>query len=1330
VPGTPPPIVGIGASAGGLEAMTQFLEALPPDTGLGFVLVQHLDPTQESVLGKLLAKATAMPVEEAREAVRVEPDHVYVIPANAELSFSGGLLHVSRRKTPAALHRPIDDFFRSLAEALGSQAIGMILSGTASDGTAGLMAIKLEGGITLAQEPESARFDGMPRSAISAGCVDFVVPPAGLAGEVARIARHPFVRGLHPPDAGPPIPAREEEWARLFRLLHIACGVDFSFYKRSTLKRRLARRMALLKIQRLGAYLKLAEGSREELEALAQELLINVTGFFRDAEVFGALREKMLPQILAGKTAGEPLRIWVAGCSDGKEVYSIAICVLENLGDQAATTVVQIFGTDVNEAAIEIARAGSYPEQACTEVSEERLRRFFTRVNGNYEINPSVREMCLFARHDVTRDPPFSKIDLISCRNVLIYFEPVLQRRVLSAFHYALNRNGMLLLGKTEGLGPYNELFLVADRKHRFFLKNPSVTVLHEMAQSTGEAVAPFPRRGKASPPSLDLEKEADRIVWERYGHAAVVVSGNLEILVVRGDTSPYLRLASGKTSFQLLRMLRDELALGVRAAAQQAAETGQLVRHDGVHVRHNEQIRTVNVEVRPLPVFAGQERCYLILFEDAGLQPVRPARRPGPRSAGQELATLQSELDRKREYLQAIIRDHESTNLELTMANEEALSSMEELQSTNEELQTAKEELQSSNEELITLNDQLQHRNDELGRRSDELNNLMRGSDIPILILDREARIRLFTPPAEHAFGLLPTDVGRPIAKLRLGVHLPDLPNLIGRVLDTAGEERREVQSETGRWYLLAVRPFLTGDKKVEGALLAFFDIHEQKQAQESLRKQRNFVSAILDAATDLLVVVVDREGRVTHFNRACQRMTGYSLAEVQGRQVWEFLLLPEEAPAVRAVFRELREGIPNQFSNHWVAKDGRRLFISWSNSVAKDDGSVEFIIGTGVDHTERERARLKAQDSESMVSALAGASAQAILTLDPGGRIVMANPAASQMFGYPLAELVGLSLENLLPERCRAPFAAHLTEWFSRPQSGPMGVDLELSGLRKGGTEFPVEVSMSPVHVKDGMLAAAFVSDVSERQRMERTLQEYQEQLQRLAAGLLTAQENANRKLARDLHDVFSQEMAAVAMEISSLKQAATEAAPRPGAALRERLDDVARRIGRLADELHLTSRELHPAILEELGLEPALRNECELFRQRAAIPISLTAENVPRSLPPDAALCLYRVAQESLRNIAKHSPQARSVQVSLAGSRRGVTLRITDEGNGFDLKSALRKGGLGLISMEERVRLVKGRLTIQSRPGDGTTVKVFIPLDRMEQNDAHEDPDSGRS
>ena len=1312
--------MGVGASAGGLEAFTELLTALPLDTGMAFVLIQHLEAEHESMLTELLSKVTEMPVTEVRQSTRVEPNHVYVIRANADLSLADGMLRTSSRKAPAGHHLPIDHFFRTLAEANGHRAIGVVLSGTASDGTQGLKAIRAAGGITFAQEPKSAKFDGMPKSALLAGCVDFVLPPERIARELTQIARHPPA-GLPDPDSDARLaPAWDEDWLRLFKLLREASGVDFTFYKKSTISRRIARRMALKKIDQLSEYVKHLQGNREELDDLYRDLLIHVTSFFRDPEVFHALRKKILPQILARKPPGDPIRIWVPGCSTGEEAYSIAICLFEMLKDQAATTAIQLFASDISEQAIDQARAGVYPKDALKKLSRERVRRFFTAVNADYQIKPGIRELCIFARHDLARDPPFSRMDLISCRNVLIYLEPVLQKRILASFRYALRDGGFLLLGKSETLGGFPDL-KAADRKNKFFTK-VAPTPAWEAGPVPFEKPAHPEKRRIEEVPGFDLEKEADRIIWERSRHAGLVVNNDLQILHFRGDTSPYLRPVPGKATFQLLRMLREELVIELRGAINKARKTGASVKKEAIRVKRNGDVHAVNLEVRPLPARRPGDRYFLILFEDATSSGGHPARHPAERrmkpaggllqeSHDRELGEVKDDLTRTRDYLQAVIQEHETTNEELKAANEEAQSSMEELHSTNEELETAKEELQSTNEELVTLNEQLQKRNTELALLSDELSNVLNDVEIPIVILGGDRRIRRYTPPAEKLLRLLPGDVGRPVGHIRMGVHFPDLDEAISGVVRGLGDVWREVQAEDGRWYSVRIHPFLTAERKIDGVLMAFVDVDELRRSRETFQREQKLITAILDAARDLLVVVLDREGRILQFNSAAQKLTGYSLEEAKGKTLWDFLPGPEERAQVKSGIEEALKGGEPRGETHWITKQGQRRLVAWSNTVAvKDSGTVEYVIRTGVDVTDREEAQEQVRISDAAVSTLLETVPDAVLAQNTDGGIVFVNAAAEAMFGYKRKALIGRPLTMLLPERFRQQHESHTAGYFLNPRMRPMGAGLDIFALRRDGSEFPVEIGLSYFKTNAGLLSVSFVSDITGRKRSEETLLQYQKELQALTARLLGLQEAGNKELARELHDDLSQKLAALGMEVSTL----LPPFPNPAESLSERVLALSSRINVLATDVHALSRRLHPAILDELGLEAALKEECAAFSAQAAIPCEVESRSVPASLPEDISLCLYRVVQESLRNIAKHADAAK-VRVVLRGNKDGVTLRVEDTGDGFDLNEVRGKGGLGLISMEERARLIDGRFTIQSQRGKGTTVEVFVPLGR---------------
>ena len=730
------PIVGIGASAGGLEAVSELLAALPSKSGVAFILVQHLDPDHESLLTELLAKRTAMPVTQAEEGVVIEPDHVYVIPPNATLTVSDQRLRLVARPSVPARHMPADALLKSLAADRGDASIGVILSGGDSDGALGIEAIKHEGGITFAQEPAHARFPSMPRSAIETGCVDFVLRPREIARELVRLVHHPYLRAVSRPvpqaqseESGEIVGAGEEEQLRrVFRRLRAAHGADFTHYKRSTLRRRMARRMALQKIDDAAEYVALIERDPTEAATLYQDFLIRVTGFFRDPDSYDGLRQRVLPSLCEGRSAKNPIRIWVPGCATGEEVYSIAMTLVEYLGERHMPEAIQVFGTDLSETAIEKARAAVYLDNITQEVSSERLARFFVKQDDHYRIAKSIRDLCIFARQDVTRDPPFSRLDLVSCRNLLIYLDGSAQRRVMQIFHYALHPQGFLMLGPSESVGQASDLFELTDKHLRIYTRRtmpPGAVV--DLGRGQGTAYSR--RREGTEDTGTDLEadsaqREADRLLLVRFAPASLLVDEALNILQFRGETGPYLEHASGPPSLNLHRVARPELLVEITPAIQEARESGAEVRREGLCI---DERRDIAIAVIPLKRLSA-ERCFLILFEDGMRPPSGRRAQPSVVSALPEsekdrrLVQSEREVASIRDYLHATMEEHEAVKEELKSAHEEVLSANEEFQSTNEELETSKEELQSANEELTTTNDELRNRNRELAVLNSEL--------------------------------------------------------------------------------------------------------------------------------------------------------------------------------------------------------------------------------------------------------------------------------------------------------------------------------------------------------------------------------------------------------------------------------------------------------------------------------------------------------------------------------------------------------------------------------------------------------------------------------
>ncbi len=893
------PVVGVGASAGGLEAMEQLLQHLPSDPGVAVVFVQHLSPEHASSLSDILPRSTKMPVREAEDGMRVERDHVYIIPPNRDLAVMHGTLHLMARPEARARHMPINYLFRSLARDQQSRAIGVVLSGTGSDGSEGLRAIKAEGGVTLAQDEDSARYAGMPRAAAATGQVDLVLPPDDLGRELARIAHHPHVSR---PPAG-----REEESSlgapealqKIFILLRQVTDVDFSQYKQSTVERRISRRMVLHRLESPQQYLKLLQRTPREVHALFDDMLISVTSFFREPEAFEALKKQVFPKIVEEKGPDAPIRIWVPACSTGEEPYSIAIALLEYLAEYELHLPVQIFATDISEGSIEKARRGQYSENIAGDMSAERLRRHFVHAGDGYQVSKTVRDLCVFARQNVTKDPPFSNIDLISCRNLLIYLGRALQQRVLPTFHYALRPSGFLLLGQSETIGGFADLFSLIDREHKIYVRKGTASRLppelgppSTAAQSRPEA-KPRPMR----PSAEGAERQADRLLLERYAPPGVIIDSDMQILHFRGQTGRFLEPSPGAASLNLLRMARPGLALDLQSVIHEARKSRAPAQKEGLSVQIDGGSVTVNVRVYPLG--NTDDARFLVLFEevpppahDEGKAPRSKAAEDDEERAGtgndeSEADRLRRELQQTKATMQSMLEDHETTNEELRAANEEIQSANEELQSTNEELETAKEELQSTNEELSTLNAELENQNAEANRAIDDFNNLHRAVDIPVILLDKELRIRRFTPPAERQLGLQPSDQGRRIGQLRLGLRLDDLESKISQVLQSLNTFRDEVRSEQDRWYSMQIRPFRTQDDRITGAVLTLVDVTDIRRAEHA-NYARVLAEGIVDAVREPLLVL-DEQLCVVTANRAFYRTFQTSAGKTEGCVVYE---------------------------------------------------------------------------------------------------------------------------------------------------------------------------------------------------------------------------------------------------------------------------------------------------------------------------------------------------------------------------------------------------------------------------------------------------------
>ena len=907
------PIVAIGASAGGLEAFEQFFRAMPAESSMGFVLVSHLDPDHASLLCEILQRSTGMPVVEVTDQTRVMPNRVHVLPPNRDMAIFHGVLQLTVPEQPRGQRMPIDSFLRSLAEDQGENAIGILLSGTGTDGTLGLRAILGAGGVTLVQEPASAKYDGMPVSAIQAGYASRVLPPDKMPAALSSLN----LPSMEP--ATEPVATAGGGMSRILMLLRSATGNDFSQYKKSTIGRRIERRMAQHELSDLNVYARYLKEHPNEVQLLFKELLINVTSFFRDPEAFAILKQEILPQLFADKPEGYIFRAWVSGCASGEEAYSIAILLREFMDDlsekQQREFKVQLYATDLDDDAIALARAGLYPPNIAADVAPERLRRFFIKEDAGYRVKKDIREMVVFAVQNVIKDPPFTKLDLLACRNLMIYLEPELQNRLLPAFHYALKPGGVLFLSPSESTGNHPELFAAVNRKWKFYRAIHSATSTRAVMASGLSWTASH--SGKAPEEIVKKAQETNfaeltrRVLLQSYAPASVVTDLKGNLLFVHGDTGKYLRPAPGQASLNVIDMAREGLQLELRAALQ-SAEAGATLNRE-IQVKTNGDFQSVNLSVRALPDPEGGQGLLLVSFQDLPHAAGKAATaKPGRRKhAGAPLAParveeLERELAYTKENLQATIEEQQASNEELKSTNEELQSTNEELQSTNEELETSKEELQSVNEELITVNSELQAKIEQLAGMQNDMKNLLDNIHIGTIFLDQDLHIRRFTRDAAQIYRLVASDVGRPLADIKTDLAGEDLLTEAQVVLDTLAACEHEVQTCSGVWYQARIQPYRTLDNVIEGVVLTFTDISKRVAAEAAVQEARELAESIVDALHEPLLVL-DAALRVVSASHAFYQTFQVTPGETVGQLIYELGNRQWDIPALRKLLETI---------------------------------------------------------------------------------------------------------------------------------------------------------------------------------------------------------------------------------------------------------------------------------------------------------------------------------------------------------------------------------------------------------------------------------------
>ena len=958
-PARPPFLVaGIGTSAGGLTALEAFFTAIPTDSApnIAFVVVQHLTPDRKSILAELVARFTHLPVVEVEDGLAIQPNVIYIIPPNRDMTLTDGFLHLQQQDTFHGQRLPINFFFRSLAAAQGERAIGIVLSGTGSDGTEGIRAISSEGGLVMAQAPESAEYDGMPRSALATGLVDFVLPPAEMPGTLTRIAGP--IHALRTPADAPLTPTTEESLRQIVALLHSHNGRDFSHYKHNTVVRRVRRRMAVQQIQTLGEYVRYLAQTPAEADELFRDLLIGVTSFFRDPDAFQALEERAIPRLLADKANGDTIRIWVPGCSSGEEAYSIAILLQEQMALLQRVVAVQIFATDIDPRAIQQVRAGVYPAAIAADLSPERLNRFFVRSQdgASYRIQKTLRDMLIVSEQDMIQDPPFSRLDLISCRNLLIYLDATLQRKILALFHYALNPGGILFLGTSETVGESASLFAPLDRRWKLFIRQEGRTVGFRAAlgQTTMPSRPSLRMAGLASENEsangpLYLRKLTEQALLRDYAPVGILVNPRGDILFIHGRSGRFLEPAPGEATLNILAMARHGLRQTLTTSLHKAVSTRTAVDVAGLRVTTESGLCAVDLTVRPLPNVQEGDSALLFLVilkevpqsaltrdtpshdtpsHDADLPDLSDVQTAS--QAELRVRELEQQLQLKEDYLQTTHEEMETAFEELKSTNEELQSVNEEVQSTNEELETSKEELQSINEELATVNAELQQKVTDLSQANNDMNNLLAGTGVGTIFVDDDLRLQRFTPAATALINLIPGDIGRPVSHIVSNLVTYDrLTDDMQAVLTTLTPREIDVQTKSGAWYLMSIRPYRTLQNAIEGLVITFVDITRVKQA-EAVQHLAIVVNDAYDAIT-----VQDLEGQILAWNPAAEQLYGWRADEAMALPIAARVPPARQADELQMLLRLGQAEVLQPYRTERITKDGRTLAI-WLTATA----------------------------------------------------------------------------------------------------------------------------------------------------------------------------------------------------------------------------------------------------------------------------------------------------------------------------------------------------------------------------------------------------------
>jgi two-component system CheB/CheR fusion protein len=1314
-----PTVIGIGASAGGLAALKTFLQHVPPDSGLAFVVVVHLSPDHESHLAELLQPHVPFPVEQVSDSTPLQGNHVYVIPPNANLNTIDTHLRLSKLEKHRRERAPIDHFFRTLASTHDGQAIAVILTGTGSDGTLGVKDVKANGGLVIVQDPNEAEYDGMPQSAIATGLADFILPVAEIPGAILRFDR--TAPRLPQPKDGEDVPQNERMLLqKVFAQLRARTDRDFSRYKRSTVLRRVARRMQLNYLEDLQAYLEKLRERPEEVRALADDLLITVTHFFRDPEVFEKLQTEIIPRLFEKRGPGDVIRVWSVGCATGEEAYSIGMLLVEAGAKHELAPHVQVFASDLHARSLEKAREGFYPGDIETDVSAERLKRFFNKENGGFRVRKELRDLVVFAPHNILADPPFSRLDLISCRNLLIYLERDVQRDVIELFHYALNPEGTLMLGSAESIDA-QDLFRVEDKRLCFFRKR------NVPSRDFRLPVFPLTRTRLPGEPGPRPEQSSEPVAYgrlhqqmvERYAPPSILVSPENKLVHLSENAGRYLNHPGGEPTANVLKVVRPELRIDLQASLQAARESKQAVDSKPVPVRFNGHPRPVVLHVRTAKE-TEREGYALVIFEERepGREDEAPAAAVPPGHQAERIQELENELTVSRQRLQAIIEEYESSQEEMKASSEEMQSTNEELRSTLEELETSKEELQSINEELQTVNQQNRQKVDELAQLSSDLQNLLTSTEIATLFLDRNFRILRFTPKLGDLFNIRSTDRGRPISDLthRLGYAM--LRSDAEAVLNRLAPIEREVQDDAGRWYLTRVLPYRSTDDRIEGVVITFVDIDSRKRSAEALRASEERLRRMLSVAV-VGVLIFDNEGRLVDCNEAYLKMSGFTKEEVASKTLtWRTLTPPEHIESSEQQFAKVAQtGTIGPYEKEYFRKDGSRVWMLFVGASLGDGTIIEYCI----DISDRKRAEQQVLEAKSYAETIIESLHEPLLILDTNLELRSANPAFFRSFHVEPATVIGRKIYEFV----HIPALRTLLEDVVPNHSVLKDFQIEQDIPGKGIRTFLVNAR----ELDHDQLILVSLRDITERSRAEKDLREAERNVRTANEALLSA----NMDLKHFSYAVSHDMREPLRMVTSYTQLLAQHLKDNPDKRIQEYTEFAvtgARRMETLLNDLREYWSVAEQKV-EHMPVEttPVLQQALAYLETAIAESGAVVSHD---SLPavPGEPYPLTLLFQNIIGNAVKYRRPEQPPRIHVSASRDGNqlwTFSVADNGIGIPeqhLDEIFRPfkrlhgweypgTGLGLAMARKIVERYGGRIWVESKYGEGSTFYFTLPM-----------------